>query len=186
MILSDKHIKERLALSAEHYQRIVVEPLGKVAVRECSIDVRLHPKIMQPKNTGLPVSTLDPNVEYITTEYGPKKALTIYPGCFVLGSTVERIEVPKDLKVDLTGKSSLARLGLVIHLTAGHVEPGFKGQLTLEIKNFGPSALMLYPNQFIGQLIFHLLTSVCEEDYSVKGRYMNQEGPVASKGVGHE
>ena len=181
MILSDRHLKVRLATKS-----IIVTPMHPTQVRECSIDLKLHSVVKRPKNTGLPISSVNPDVEMETETLGPKQCLTIYPGQFYLGATLEHIEIPDDLCAEITGKSSLARLGLVVHVTAGHVEPGWKGQLTLEMTNLGPSALMLYPGQFVAQIVFKQLTSPCDENYSVKGRYNNSQGPVASKGVGHE
>jgi len=103
----------------------------------------------------------------------------IHPGEFVLGETLEEIEIPEDLSAKLEGRSSLGRLGIQIHSTAGHFDPGFKGRPTLEISNIGVLPIKLYPGMLFCQLIFHSLTEKTKKPY--KGRYLNQKGAPASK-----
>ncbi len=108
----------------------------------------------------------------------------LHPGEFVLGSTLERVALPDDLVARLEGKSSLGRLGLLIHSTAGYVDPGWDGFLTLELSNVANLPITIYPGMKIGQISFFRLTTAAEHPYGSKGRgskYQGQRGPTASR-----
>ncbi len=108
----------------------------------------------------------------------------LHPGEFVLGSTMERVRLPDDLVARLEGKSSLGRLGLLIHSTAGYVDPGWDGYLTLELSNVANLPITIYPGMKIGQISFFRLTSAAEHPYGSRGRgskYQGQRGPTDSR-----
>jgi dCTP deaminase len=108
----------------------------------------------------------------------------LHPGEFVLGSTIERVAIPDDMVARLEGKSSLGRLGLLIHSTAGYVDPGWDGYLTLELSNVANLPITIYPGMKIGQISFFRLTTRAERPYGSKGtksKYQGQRGPTASR-----
>jgi dCTP deaminase len=108
----------------------------------------------------------------------------LHPGEFVLGSTRERVRLPDDMVARLEGKSSLGRLGLLIHSTAGYVDPGWDGYLTLELSNVANLPITIYPGMKIGQISFFRLTTAAEVPYGSKqtrSKYQGQRGPTASK-----
>ena len=108
----------------------------------------------------------------------------LHPGEFVLGSTLERVAVPNDLVARLEGKSSLGRLGLLIHSTAGFVDAGFDGQLTLELSNVASLPITLYPGMKIGQISFQQMTTEADNPYgsnALKSKYHGQRGPMPSR-----
>jgi dCTP deaminase len=108
----------------------------------------------------------------------------LHPGEFVLGSTLERVRIPDDTVARLEGKSSLGRLGLLIHSTAGYVDPGWDGYLTLELSNVANLPITIYPGMKIGQISFFRLSSPAENPYGSKGtgsKYQGQRGPTASR-----
>jgi dCTP deaminase len=117
-------------------------------------------------------------------EVKEEEAFILHPGEFVLGSTREYVKLPNDLVARLEGKSSLGRLGLLIHSTAGYVDPGFEGHLTLELSNVANLPITIYPNMKIGQISFFKLTSEAENPYgssAVGSKYQGQRGPTPSK-----
>jgi len=118
-----------------------------------------------------------------TIEVEDDKPFYVQPGEFILGVTREKITVPNDLVVRVEGRSSLGRLGIVVHSTAGFVDPGFSGTITLEISNLNRLPIALYPGMRIGQFAFETMTSECEEPYYAKesSKYMNQVEPEASR-----
>jgi dCTP deaminase len=108
----------------------------------------------------------------------------LHPGEFVLGSTLERVAIPDDMVARLEGKSSLGRLGLLIHSTAGYVDPGWDGYLTLELSNVANLPITVYPGMKIGQISFFRLTTAAQAPYGSKGtrsKYQGQRGPTASR-----
>src|SRR5436190_22279653 len=105
----------------------------------------------------------------------------IHPSEFVLGSTLERVGLPDDLVARLEGKSSLGRLGLLIHSTAGFVDAGWNGYLTLELSNVANLPITIYPGMKIGQLCLFQMTSAAERPYAKTGKYQGQRGPTASR-----
>ncbi|MFB6215514.1 MAG: dCTP deaminase [Candidatus Aenigmatarchaeota archaeon] len=113
----------------------------------------------------------------------PEEGIVVHPGEFVLGSTLETLNVPADMVARIEGRSSYARLGLIPHAAAGFVDPGFEGQITLEIQNLGNVPITIYPEDRICQVVFETMTSEAESPYGEKtdSKYMNQEGATGSK-----
>jgi dCTP deaminase len=107
----------------------------------------------------------------------------LHPGEFALGSTIERVRIPPDLVARVEGRSSFGRLAVVVHATAGFIDPGFEGQITLELSNLGRCAVLLYPGTRISQVVFHTMTSPAERPYGpARGsKYHGQVGPVMSR-----
>ena len=132
MVLSDRSIKEEIAAG-----RIVVSPLGQGCIQPASVDVHLDKSLLVFRNSRRPYIDVRQSQDGLTemTEIGGDVPFMLHPGEFVLGSTMENIELPDDLVARLEGKSSLGRIGLLIHSTAGYVDPGWKGHLTLELSN---------------------------------------------------
>ncbi len=118
-----------------------------------------------------------------TRETTPEEGMVVHPGEFVLGSTLETLKVPDNLVARIEGRSSYARLGLIPHAAAGFVDPGFEGQITLEIQNLGNVPITIYPEDRICQVVFETMTSTAENPYGDKkdSKYMNQEGATGSR-----
>src|SRR5690606_10251661 len=127
-----------------------------------------------------PASVSEYTEEFIIDEGA---AFTLHPGEFALGSTVERVRVPPDLVARVEGRSSIGRIAVVVHATAGFIDPGFDGEITLELSNLGRCAVKLYPGMRISQVVFHTMTSPAERPYgpSRGSKYQGQTGPVASR-----
>lgn len=181
MVLSDHTIKEFLAEG-----RIVVEPLDKGCIQPASIDVHLDNHILVFRNSRRPYIDVREDMSDLTEmiEVGSDKPFILHPGEFVLGSTLEHIEIPDDLVARLEGKSSLGRIGLLIHSTAGYVDPGWKGHLTLELSNVANLPITLYFGMKIGQLSFLELSTPADNPYGSPGlhsKYQGQVEPTASR-----
>ncbi len=184
MILSDRDLKTKLD-SGE----IKISPMPDldVALGTVSIDLRLGHQFMVYRTTARPyIDIRDPASFENLTELVNKEnsePFVVHPGEFVLASTLELVEVPNNLAGRLEGKSSLGRLGIVIHSTAGKVDPGFKGRITLEISNIGTLPIMLYPEMRICQLLFEELKSEPTTSYANRpgAKYREQSSPVGSK-----
>jgi dCTP deaminase len=184
MILSDGDILDRLADGD-----LVVEPLEDVdlQVQPASIDLRLGREFLEFQRTN--ISCIHPNAEAEVDEYVTETVVedddefVLHPGDFVLGTTRERVEVPGDLIAHVQGRSSLGRLAVVVHATAGVVDPGYRGQITLELSNLGTAPVALTPGMRISQLIFTELRTHAERPYgSERGsKYQDQAGPQASR-----
>ena len=182
MILSDGTLVELLASG-----RLVVDPLDASAVQPASIDVRLGGEFLVFRNHTRDV--IDPYdrpsdlMERVTTADG--QPFVLHPGEFVLGTTLEAIGLPDDLVARVEGKSSLGRLGLLIHATAGFVDPGWpRGQITLELSNVATLPIRLWPGMRVGQLSFSRLDAPARRPYGSPGlasKYAGQRGPVASR-----
>jgi dCTP deaminase len=117
-------------------------------------------------------------------EVAPDEPFILHPGEFVLGSTYEKVTLPDDVAARLEGKSSLGRLGLLTHSTAGFIDPGFSGHVTLELSNMATLPIMLWPGSKVGQLCFFRLSSPTEHPYgsgAYGNRYQGQRGPTASR-----
>lgn len=179
MILADGDIAKRLAQGD-----LIVDPVADDALQPSSLDIRLDHRFRIFESHC--VDVIDPYAPQDITvlkEIGPEQHFVLHPGEFVLGSTLERVEIPDDLVARLEGKSSLGRLGLLIHSTAGYIDPGFKGNITLELSNVSNLPIRLYPGMFIGQLGFEQLSSPALRPYGSPGlnsKYSEQVGPVAS------
>ena len=184
MILSDQDIKKKIEDGT-----IKIDPMPdlKKALGTVSLDLRLGHQFMIYQRTSSPyIDVKNPDSFSGLTDLVTKRTdegFTIHPGEFVLGSTLERIEIPNDLAARLEGKSSLGRLGIVIHSTAGKVDPGGKGNLVLEISNIGTIPIMLYPEMRVCQILFEMLSSPTSKAYTERSdaKYKNQDKTVGSK-----
>ena len=184
MVLSDRDIKKAL-LSG----KIVIKPLPdlKTQLGSCSIDLKLGNSFRVFEHSRH--AYIDPFKKDIsddvTREITIKKGepFIIQPGDFVLATTIEYLEVPDDLTGRLEGRSSIGRLGVVIHSTAANIECGFRGHITLELANMGKMPVALYPNMRICSLSFEQLSSPAEVPYYKKkmAKYVGQKGPGESK-----
>jgi len=181
MILSDRSIREELAAG-----RIVIDPLDETAVQPSSVDLRVDNSFRVFANHRHPyidVRQPQPDLtELVKVEDG--EPFILHPGEFVLGSTYERVKLPDDLVARLEGKSSLGRLGLLVHATAGFVDAGWDGWLTLELSNVATLPIAIYPRMRIGQLAFFRLSTPAEHPYgsdALRSKYQGQRGPTASK-----
>lgn len=180
MILSDLSIREAIGNG-----RIEIDPFEPSFVQPSSIDVRIGP-LFRVFNYNHLVHVVDPaeDSSELTNLVEVTEGYILHPGEFVLGSTVERVKLPNDLVARLEGKSSLGRLGLIIHSTAGFVDPGWNGQLTLELTNISGLPIKLRPGMKIGQLSFMTMTTAAQRPYGhpdLGSKYQGQEGPVASQ-----
>ncbi len=181
MLLSDRDI-----LAEIESKRVVVEPYDPAMIQPSSIDFRLDRYFRVFENHRYP--HIDPAADQsdLTREVEPDgdEPFILHPGEFVLGSTLEVVTLPDDLAARVEGKSSLGRLGLLTHATAGFVDPGFSGHVTLELANVATLPIKLYPGMKIGQLCFFRLSSPAEHPYgSAKygSRYQGQRGPTPSR-----
>jgi len=181
MILSDRSIKESVASG-----RIVITPYDESLVQPASIDIRLDGRFLVFRNYKY--SCIDPKspqqdlTEMI--EVGDDEPFIVHPGEFILGSTVERIALGDDLVARLEGKSSLGRLGLIVHATAGYVDPGFDGNITLELSNVANLPIRLYPGMKVGQISFFAMSTPADRPYghpSLGSKYKGQTVPTASR-----
>ncbi len=180
-MLSDRSLRQALAEG-----RIEVEPIGGNAVQPSSIDLRLASQFRVFRNHKRAIIDVKQDLSDLTelVEIEPDAAFVLHPGEFVLGSTLERVKVPDDLVARIEGKSSLGRLGLLIHSTAGFVDAGWNGQLTLELSNVASLPITLYPDMKIGQISFMQMTTPADQPYGSKAvgsKYQDQTGPVASR-----
>ncbi len=181
MLLSDRDILAELDSG-----RVQLEPLTRQMIQPSSIDVRLDKLFRVFDNHKYP--HIDPAADQSDltreVEVGSGETFVLHPGEFVLGSTFELVTLPDDIAARLEGKSSLGRLGLLTHSTAGFIDPGFSGHVTLELANVATLPIKLYPGMKIGQLCFFRLTSSSEHPYgSAKygSRYQGQRGPTPSR-----
>ena len=163
MVLSDRSIRE--SLDSGH---IVVDPLGEGCIQPASVDIRIDRHIrvfLAPEEYS--VVDVRTNVDGITkpSEIPDPAPYVLEPGEFILANTIENVELPADVVARLEGKSSLGRLGLMVHATAGYVDPGFKGQLTLEISNVARARISIFYGMKIGQISFLRLTTPAENPY---------------------
>ncbi len=165
---------------------IGLDPLEMGLLQPSSIDVRLDRFFRLFDNHKY--AFIDPSEQQdeLTRliEVDPTEPFILHPGEFVLGSTYEFVTLPDDVAARLEGKSSLGRLGLLTHSTAGFVDPGFKGHVTLELSNVATLPIKLWPGMKIGQLCFFKLTSPSEHPYGSEkysSRYQGQRGPTASR-----
>lgn len=181
MIFSDRSIREAIASG-----RIQIDPYEPAFVQPSSVDLRvgngfrvfvnhrysqIDPRDPQPDLTQL-------------VEVAESEPFMLHPGEFVLGSTLERVKLSNDVVARLEGKSSLGRLGLLIHSTAGFVDPGFEGHITLELSNVATLPIAIYPGMKIGQISFYLMTTEADVPYGspeLGSKYQGQSGPTASR-----
>ena len=181
MLLSDRDIRAEIDA-----QRVVIEPYDPAMIQPSSVDVRLDRWFRVFENHRYP--HIDPSVEQpdLTRLIEPvgDEPFILHPGEFVLGSTYEVVGLPDDIAGRLEGKSSLGRLGLLTHSTAGFIDPGFTGHVTLELSNVATLPITLYPGMKIGQLCLFRLSSPAEYPYgsaAAGSRYQGQRGPTPSR-----
>jgi dCTP deaminase len=181
MILSDRDIKDAVAAG-----RVRIEPFAEADVQPSSVDLRVDRFFRTFHNARHPYIDVKREMVDLTelVEVPEEEAFILHPGEFVLGSTREYVRLPDDLVARLEGKSSLGRLGLLIHSTAGYVDPGFEGHLTLELSNVANLPITIYPGMKIGQISFFTLSSPAETPYGREGigsKYQGQKGPTPSR-----
>jgi dCTP deaminase len=181
VLLSDRDI-----LAEIEAKRIAVEPYDEAMIQPSSIDFRLDRFFRVFENHKYP--HIDPAADQSDltriVEAEGEDPFILHPGEFVLGSTFEVVTLPDDVAARVEGKSSLGRLGLLTHATAGFVDPGFSGHVTLELANVATLPIKLYPGMKIGQLCFFRLTSPTMHPYGSEkygSRYQGQRGPTPSK-----
>ncbi|MSP78509.1 MAG: dCTP deaminase [Dehalococcoidia bacterium] len=181
MVLSDRSIKEAVAQG-----RIVIRPWDPDMVQPASVDVHMGDSVRVFRNSRKPYidvrQSIDDLTELIKVE--GDTPFILHPGEFVLGTTQEYFELGNDLVARLEGKSSLGRLGLMIHSTAGYVDPGWKGHLTLELSNVARLPITLYSGMKIGQVSYQQLSTPADRPYgsaSLGSKYQGQVEPTASR-----
>ena len=180
MVLSDRTIQRLLDEG-----RIEIDPYDGTLLQPSSVDVRVDRFFRVFRNSRYPYIDVkqaqEELTELVTIDEEP---FILHPGEFVLGSTLERIRLPDDLVARLEGKSSLGRLGLLIHSTAGFIDPGFDGHVTLELSNVANLPITIYPGMKIGQLSFVQMSEPAETPYGSGGlgsKYQGQRGPTPSR-----
>ena len=181
MVLSDRTIKQLLGEG-----RIEIDPYDEALVQPSSVDVRVDRFFRVFRNSRYPYIDVKQEQEELTelVEIDDATPFILHPGEFVLGSTLERIRLPDDLVARLEGKSSLGRLGLLIHSTAGFIDPGWDGHVTLELSNVANLPITIYFGMKIGQISFVQMTEPAETPYgagSLGSKYQGQQGPTPSR-----
>lgn len=164
-ILSDKHIVEKIKNG-----EIVVNPLSSIDVQPSSIDLHLSEELKTINGESIILFEDEPYI--------------LKPGEFILGSTSEWVEIPNNIVAIVEGRSSVGRLGITAHITAGYIDPGFKGNITLEIANVSNQKFQLKKEMSICQIVFHELSSECENPYGSKklnSKYQNSKGTINSR-----
>jgi dCTP deaminase len=180
MVLSDATIARYLAEG-----KVEIDPYDESLLQPSSVDVRVDRFFRVFRNNRAPY--INVKVEQDLTELVEvenDEPFILHPGEFVLGSTLERIALPDDLVARLEGKSSLGRLGLLIHSTAGFIDPGWDGHVTLELSNVANLPITIYPGMKIGQISFMQMTEPAVKPYGsseIGSKYKGQKGPTASK-----
>ena len=181
MVLSDRTIRRLLGEG-----RIGIDPFEDALVQPSSVDVRVDRWFRVFRNSRYPYIDVKQEQEELTelVEIDDETPFILHPGEFVLGSTLERIQLPDDLVARLEGKSSLGRLGLLIHSTAGFIDPGWDGHVTLELSNVANLPITIYFGMKIGQVSFVQMTEAAETPYgagSLGSKYQGQQGPTPSR-----
>ena len=181
MVLSDRSIRAEVEAG-----RIVIDPFDPSLVQPSSVDVRVDGRFRVFHNHRYPYIDVRQPMEGLTELVEPEgdHPFILHPGEFVLGQTLERVTLPDDLVARLEGKSSLGRLGLLIHSTAGFVDSGFSGNLTLELSNVANLPITLYEGMLIGQISFMRMDGPVDHPYgsrSTASKYQGQTEPTASR-----
>ncbi len=184
MILSDIDLLEQLE-SGE----LVVDPIDDLdtQIQPASIDLRLGNTFLEFERTNIPCIHPDNPDEidsYISeTHVDDGDEIILHPGDFVLGTTYETVKIPNDLVATLEGRSSLGRLAIIVHATAGWIDNGFEGQITLELSNLGNAPVALTPGMRVSQLVVMETKSPCKRPYGAErgSKYQHQSGPAQSK-----
>ena len=184
-ILSDKDIKKHIQSG-----KIVIDPLKEPErqIQPSSVDLRIGNEfkgfkiIRKPCIDPMDESDIESYMESFYIDDG--EPFIIHPGEFALATTYETIQLPDNLVARVEGRSSMGRLGITMHVTAGYIDPGFRGKITLEISNIGKMPVALYTGQRVCQIVFETMTTSADRPYGHPERdskYMNQERPVTSK-----
>jgi dCTP deaminase len=181
MVLSDRTIRRMIA-----EERIGIAPYDPGLLQPSSLDVRVDRYFRVFRNSRYPFIDVKQAQEELTelVEIDDETPFILHPGEFVLGSTLERVRLPDDLVARLEGKSSLGRLGLLIHSTAGFIDPGWDGHVTLELSNVANLPITVYPGMKIGQISFLRMTTPADNPYGSQGlgsKYQGQRGPTPSR-----
>ena len=181
MVLSDRTIRRLLGEG-----RIAIDPYDEGLLQPSSVDVRVDRLFRVFRNSRYPFIDVKEPMEDLTelVEMEDSEPFILHPGEFVLGSTLERIALPDDLVARLEGKSSLGRLGLLIHSTAGFIDPGWDGHVTLELSNVANLPITIYYGMRIGQISFVHLSEPADAPYGASGlgsKYQGQAGPTPSR-----
>ena len=181
VVLSDRTIRRLLGEG-----RIEIDPYDESLMQPSSVDVRVDRFFRVFRNSRYPFIDVKEPMDDLTelVEVEDSEPFILHPGEFVLGSTLERISLPDDLVARLEGKSSLGRLGLLIHSTAGFIDPGWDGHVTLELSNVANLPITIYVGMKIGQLSFVQLSEAAERPYGAAGigsKYQGQAGPTPSR-----
>jgi dCTP deaminase len=181
VVLSDRTIRRLLGEG-----RIGIDPFEDALVQPSSVDVRVDRWFRVFRNSRYPYIDVKQEQEELTelVEIDDETPFILHPGEFVLGSTLERFRLPDDLVARLEGNSSLGRLGLLIHTTAGFIDPGWDGHVTLELSNVANLPITIYFGMKIGQISFVQMTEAAETPYgagSLGSKYQGQQGPTPSR-----
>jgi dCTP deaminase len=181
LVLSDRSIREEIEKG-----QLVVEPLDLSCIQPSSVDLHLDRVFRVFRLHRRPYIDVSQPTDDITerVEIGEKEPFIISPGEFVLANTLESISLPDHIVARLDGKSSLGRLGLLIHATAGYVDPGWTGKLTLELSNVAKMPIAVYYGMKIAQISFLRMTTPVERPYGSSGlgsKYQGQQEPTASR-----
>jgi len=181
MVLSDRAITRLIDAG-----RIEIDPYDPSLMQPASLDVRVDRLFRVFRNSRYPYIDVKREQEGLTelVEIEDDEPFILHPGEFVLGSTLERVRLPDDLVARLEGKSSLGRLGLLIHSTAGFIDPGWDGHVTLELSNVANLPITIYPEMKIGQLSFVQMAEPTDHPYGSSGlgsKYQGQRGPTPSR-----
>jgi dCTP deaminase len=181
VVLSDRTIAARIAEG-----RIRIDPYDEALLQPSSVDVRVDRTFRVFHNARYPYIDVKQPQEALTelVEIEGDEPFILHPGEFVLGATLERITLPDDLVARLEGKSSLGRLGLLIHSTAGFIDPGFDGHVTLELSNVANLPITIYDSMKIGQISFMQMTEPASSPYGssqLGSKYQGQRGPTPSR-----
>jgi len=180
-VLCDRDIKEHIEQG-----KIIIENFDMSHIDACSVDLRLGPNFRIFKHNEIPHIDVKKGVpeEYMETiQKGEHESFIVHPGELILAHTIEYVKIPDNLVGTVDGRSSLGRIGLLVHSTANSIDPGFEGQITLEISNIAKVPVLLWPGIKICRLTFTQLTGPCEIPYNKrkKSKYSGQIGPDASK-----
>lgn len=179
MILSDRDILNRIKGGD-----LKIEPFYSRAVQPSTVDLRLDDKIRVFDNWEVEMVDVKKKDDPSRVVKVEKSGFVVHPGEFLLGATQEKITLPDNLAAKLEGRSSIGRLGLIIHATAGYVDPGFSGWLTFEISNISRLPIKIYPGMKIAQLCFFQMSSPVRHLYGSKqtnNKYQGQKGPTSSR-----
>jgi dCTP deaminase len=178
MILCDTDLIRRIN------RDFIIDPFDKDSVQPASVDLRLDDIILVPKNTSDIINVKKPQDKFFTSHFMNKDfGYILEPRAFILAQTFEKVNIPHDLVARIEGRSSLGRMGIIIHSTAGFIDPGFRGKITLEMSNLMVLPIRIFPFMKIGQMTLQLMTGVSERPYGSKldNKYQHHDAPTPSR-----